>query len=83
MSLIPYLLHANTRKEGGSFVLTLRTEEGAEVLRKLCQEKGIEVVIEVKPAPNYFKNKQELLNYWLSTNEIFKEFYQELGLKII
>jgi hypothetical protein len=83
MSLIPYLLHAKTRKEGDSFVITLRTKEGAELLKRLSEKKGIEVIVEVNPAPHHFKSKQELLDYWRSTNEIFDRFYQELGLQII
>jgi len=83
MSLLPYLLHSKIKKENGKYTLIMRTEEGAEVIREASKKKGIDIDIEVIPPPRYYKSEKERLDYWLQNNEIFKELYETLSLKLL
>lgn len=79
--MLEILIHANVGKVDGVFTARVRTEEARELVAKRAAEKGLNVNIEVIRAPRYFRTKQEHLEQLLNIPE-FKEFYNELGLKL-
>lgn len=81
--MTPYLLHTNMSKDGDTFYFTMRTNEGAELIKEAAQKKGIKVVVTVKPPPKYYASKQHYLEHLLENNPIFKEFYDTLALKLV
>lgn len=81
--MIEYLNHTNmTRDEDGCYLLDVRTQEAAAFLTKLSKEKRIKVKINVIGYQRYFDQKA-YFEKLLETNDIFKEFYDILGLKLL
>lgn len=81
--MIEALLHCDVTKKNGVFYATTRTEDFAELLRKKCEEKGMQAEISVRKAPHYFKSKQEHLDHILNTHPDFQSFSDFFGLKLV
>jgi hypothetical protein len=83
-TLAPYLAHTGiTKDELGVYHLTMRTKEGADAIKAVSEKKGIKVVVTIVPPRKYFANTKARLEYMLSSNQMFKEFYDTLGLQLI
>jgi hypothetical protein len=81
--MLEILMHANVSKVDDVFTARVRTEEAGLLIAKKAKEKGMKVNILVTGTPHYFKSKQEHFDYLLQNNPKFKEFSDELGLKLI
>ena len=61
--MIEMLANAETSSENGVLVITLITEEGANLLRAKIAEKGLNVLVKTRYPRKFFKTKQDYLAY--------------------
>jgi hypothetical protein len=81
--MLEILIHANIGKVDGVFTARVRTEGARELVAKRAKEKGLEVNIELVPAPRYFKDSKSHLEHLTNTNKQFANAVKQLGLKLL